>query len=309
MTTILKFAKIIRGVSRAFPYGRYLITIFPFFAILMNAGFITSFSSLLLIIPFITTMQAGFMFNTYCDAEKDPKEKNPITRGDISKKTVLSLVILWVIISNLLFILIFKSKMAIILFLIYNFFWFGYSGLKIRFKETVLGPIIASIVLFVGPPLILLSEFNYFNHAIMSLLIGLFIIYTAHEIKHTVIEHDIDLSYNCKTFAVILGKKLATIIEYIALIIGYLFLLGATLSLEDSPTVPLAFIIFFSIAVVSTVLYGYRVNFSLKKDLIFITLPYIATRVFIIIYGCLILNIPWLLIIFILWILFTDKYL
>ena len=54
--------------SRRFPYLEQLILVFPFYAILTMNGFINSPYSLLLILPFIGVMTAGFMYNTICDA-------------------------------------------------------------------------------------------------------------------------------------------------------------------------------------------------------------------------------------------------
>ncbi len=306
---VLKFCSGIISMSRAFPYGRYLITVFPFFAVLIHNGLIISPRSFLLIIPFVTAMAAGFIYNTICDAQKDPKGKNIITRGDFSKNNAYVVLITSIIISLLIFWLTYTSKIALIFFIFYIFIWLGYSGLKIRFKETYLATIIASIVLWVGAPFILLIEFHYFDYSTIFLLLGLFVIYIGHEIKHTTIEHDIDKEYDCKTFAVRCGKKYASIIEYVSLIVGFLLLLTGSYYFEPSLIgFTLLFSILFSISLISTIWYGIKVGYNLHKDLIFITMPYIVTKTFIIAYGFMVLQLPIILVLFIIWIFFMDRY-
>ena len=98
---------------KAFPYIGYLITFVPFFAILLSKGLLITPSSFLLISPFIFVMAAGFMYNTICDAEKDPVDKNPITSGELSKKGVLYCSVTSILISLVLFMLFYTSKTAL----------------------------------------------------------------------------------------------------------------------------------------------------------------------------------------------------
>jgi 4-hydroxybenzoate polyprenyltransferase len=289
--------------ARKFPYGQYLITVFPFYAILILNGFINSLYSLLLLLPFIAVMVAGFMYNTICDAPTDPKEKNPIGRGDISKRNTLIGMILSIIASILFFILLYKSYVAFLFFLFYIFLWLAYSGSKIRFKETFLGPLIASIVLFIGTPFIILLEFNYFNYSSILLLLGLLVIYIAHEIKHTIKDYDVDKSYNCKTFAIIFGRKYSSITEYLLLTTGFVFLLGSSYLIGNSYYFNIIFLILVLISIILLFYYGIKTNYNIENDL-YNYMPYIITRVFIIVYACLVLNLSPLLILFIIWISF-----
>lgn len=249
------------------------------------------------------------MYNTLCDADKDPKEKNPITQGAVSKKFVLTAIILSFLLSLFFTVLIYSSKAAIILTLIYIFLWLSYSGIKIRFKESIVGPVVASIGFFVLPSVMLLSQFNYFSFGSVMLILGLFMIYFGHEIKHTIIEYELDLSFDCRTFAVILGKKNANIVEYISLIIGYIFLLASIYYFIPNYLLIVFFALIFLISMVSTVIYGIKTNFDQNEDVLYNILPYIATRFSIITLGLLILNLPILIVLFVIWILFTDRYL
>lgn len=306
--------------SRSLKYGGYFITMIPFFAILMYNGFISSPWSLLYILPLVFTFAMGFMCNAVGDSEKDPKSKNPVTQGVISKK------FLWICIAGLslvsvllsLFIYTSYTPVALNIFLILLFL--VYSNFRIRFKESLLGPVIASLGFFVIPSLILLSEFNYFSLGTDLLLLGLFVIYFAHEIKHTVLEYDLDLSFDCRTFAVRTGKKSANIIEYISLLIGFVLLLASIYYLlPNSFMIPVyhlpviyllgVFVVFFGLSMYFTLMYGFRTNFDQDEDLIYNTLPYIATRTCYITIAMFLLSLPILVILFVVWILFTDKYL
>jgi 4-hydroxybenzoate polyprenyltransferase len=313
------FIQIYRS-SKSLKYGGYFITMLPFYAILIYNGYINSPLALLYILPLVPAFAAGFLYNTICDADKDPKDKNPITKGAVSNKFVLTSTVLLFLLSILFVQLIYTSTTSKLLFVLLIFLWLSYSGLKLRFKESILGPVIASFGFFVLPSIILLANFNYFNLGSIMLIIGLFIIYFAHEIKHTILDYDLDLSYNCRTFAVILGKKNANMIEYATLIIGFLFLLTSIYYLLPNSYLLVAyffpniylillFAIFLLLSIILTVLYGVRSNFDQKVDVIYNTLPYIATRTCYITIGLFLLDLPIIVILFGVWILFTDKYL
>ena len=306
--------------SKSLKYGGYFITMLPFYAILIYNGYINSPLALLYILPLVPAFAAGFLYNTICDADKDPKDKNPITKGAVSNKFVLTSTYYYFYFPYYLFNLFTHLQHLNYYLYLLIFLWICYSGLKLRFKESILGPVIASFGFFVLPSIILLANFNYFNLGSIMLIIGLFIIYFAHEIKHTILDYDLDLSYDCRTFAVILGKKNANMIEYASLIIGFLFLLTSIYYLLPNSYLLVAysfsnsylillFAIFFLLSIILTALYGVRSNFDQKVDVIYNTLPYIATRTCYITIGLFLLDLPIIVILFGVWILFTDKYL
>jgi len=306
--------------SRSLKYGGYFITMLPFFAILINKGFINSPLTLLYILPLIPAFAGGFILNAICDADKDPKSKNPVTQGNISIKFLYVSITLLYILSILLLLLIYTSLASLVFLLLLLLLAGIYSGFKLRMKESIFGPVVASFGFFVLPSVILLAQFNYFSFGTVMLLIALFIIYFAHEIKHTIIEYDLDLSFDCRTFAVIIGKKNANIAEYISLFLGFSFFIASIYYLLPNsymipsyyiPTfyVMSVFIIFFFLSLFFTVFYGFKTNFDQKDDLIYNMLPYIASRTCYITIGLFLLNIPLFAIIFAIWLLFTDKYL
>jgi 4-hydroxybenzoate polyprenyltransferase len=306
--------------TRSLKYGGYFITMIPFFAILMYNGFISSPWSLLYILPLVFAFAAGFMCNAVGDAAKDPKSKNPVTQGVISKKFLWVSIVVLSLVSLFFSVLIYSSSTPVALVLVLILLFLFYSNFSIRLKESLLGPAIASLGFFVIPSMVLLSEFNYFNLGTDLLLLGLFMIYFAHEIKHTIIEYDLDLSFDCRTFAVRTGKKTANMIEYVSLLVGFIFLLGSIyyllpnsfmLPVYHLPVVYLlgVFVVFFGLTMFFTLLYGFRTNFDQEEDVIYNTLPYIATRTCYITIAMFLLSLPILVILFVVWILFTDKYL
>lgn len=306
--------------SRSLKYGGYFITILPFLAILYYNGFINSPWALLYLLPLVPAFAGGFMWNAIGDADKDPKSKNPVTQGLISVKFLYVTIALLYLLSILFLLLIYSSFASLVSLLLLLLLAAVYSGFKLRMKESILGPVVASFGFFVLPSIMLLLEFNYFSLGTVTLLIGLFVIYFAHEIKHTIIEYDLDLSYDCRTFAVIVGKKNANIAEYASLILGFILLTASIYYLLPNsymistyyiPTVYVmgVFIIFFLLSMFFTLFYGFKTKFDQKGDVILNMLPYIASRTCYITIGLFLLNLPMLIIIFALWLLFTDKYL
>lgn len=306
--------------TRSLKYGGYFITMIPFFAILIYNGFINSPWDLLYILPLVPAFAGGFMCNAIGDADKDPKSKNPVTQGAISKKFLIVCVGLLYLLSIEFLLLIYTSKISLLILILILVLAIVYSNTKWRCKESVLGPVIASVGFFVLPSAMLMAEFNYFSLGTVTLLLSLFFIYFAHEIKHTIIEYDLDLSFECKTFAVRTGKKIANATEYIALLIGFLLLLLSIYDLMPNTFmipvyglpvfyVILVFVIFFALSMFFTLYYGFKTNFNQKEDLIYNMLPYIAGRTCYITIALFLLNLPLIVILFVIWILFTDKYL
>jgi 4-hydroxybenzoate polyprenyltransferase len=300
MKSLLSIGK----ATRAFSYGHYLVILFPFFALLLEYSRISPSEVILFLVPFVFAMASGFVYNTICDVEKDPKEKNPITRGDLSAKHAYLALFVFLLVAFVLIIFISQSIAVVLLFSFYMGIWFAYSGLRVRLKESVFGPIAASVVLWSGPSLILLVAFNYFSISAISLLFGLFMVYIGHEIKHTIMDHDSDLAHDCKSFAVILGKKRASVVEYASLIVGFLFLLagGYFLPQDSDAGIALLFAVLFAAAIISTGLYTLKRNYQVPSVITRIAvLPYIVTKMLIITYGLVVLQLPLILVFFALW--------
>jgi len=293
---------------KVFPYIGYLITFFPFFALLLSKGFLT-ISSFQLITPFIFAMAGGFMYNTVCDAGKDPPQKNPITRGELPIRLVLSCSAMSILISLGLFISFYTSKTALLLSVTYIFFWLAYSGLKIRFKESYVAPAVASFVLWSGGPLILSAEFNYFDVVTGFLLLGIFLSCVSFEINHTVGDYELDLKYQCRTFAVRMGKKRAVMVKHISLALGYSLLLISAYYWSTPPFFILIFGFLFPISQLLMITCD-KLDFSLAwkafSKFFFIS-PFFIMKLFIVLYGLIVPALPATYFLLFIWIFLTDK--
>jgi 4-hydroxybenzoate polyprenyltransferase len=275
------YFKKVKELVRVFPYAHYLVTVFPVYAILLQQNIFISGLSLFYIFPFVIMMASGFAYNTISDVLEDPPEKNIIRKGDLSLKESYIIMILTLAFSLCSFLYIYKSAYSCLFFVFYIFLWLSYSGANIRFKESYLGPVVASIVLWVGPPITLAIEFNIlFNTEVFYFFLGLFFVYISSEIRHTLGDYQVDLSYNCKTFAVLLGENNARIADFIFLLIGYLLLIISYYLYNPNLIV---FSIFFTI-------------------LLFFIGRYMTTLMFILAYSCALLKFSWILIFFITWI-------
>lgn len=214
-----------------FCYAGFLLTFYPFFTILISEGLINSPWAFAFLVPFVFAMAAGYLYNSICDADKDPAEKNPITRGELPRKSAVYLLLFLIVFSLLLSLFVFKNPFTLISFVIYSLLWLTYSGLNIRFKESYFAPFIASYVLWVGGSLTLMVEYGFLNFTTSCLLTGLFNLYVAAEISHELDDYESDLKFNCNTFAVKIGRQKATVAARLFTLVGYsLFLVCVYLS-------------------------------------------------------------------------------
>ena len=296
--------------SRVFPYGRYLITLFPFYAFLIADGSVDSVWQLAYVLPFLFAISAGFIYNSLCDAPTDPESKNPITRGDFSQRQAKLSVIGLSAICLASSAIIFSNWMALATMSFYLLLWFLYSGLRVRFKESLVAPAVASYVLWTGPPSILLIQFSNFSTNPLLLLLGIFLIYIGLEIKHTVIEHEMDRQFGSRTFSVIVGQRRAVYTEYITLSAGFFFLavVGYDMLWDSMPLSVLFFSILFLLALATTIAKGIRSTFKIQKDTIAVMAPYVCAKVFVVFIGAMTIGLSLLVTLFIIWILLIKPY-
>ena len=311
-SNLKRYEQIVEGLSKAmkiFPYFGYLITFFPFVAILLNAGFLNWSSMLLVLCPFIPAMAAGFIYNTICDADKDPANKNPVTSGIISKRISFGFCGFFLVTSAFLFVYVYSSFVALAISFIYLFLWFAYSGIRIRIKESYLAPFVASFVLWTGGPIILLSEFNYFTLNTIGLIIGLFVVYVSFEINHTIGDYDIDLKYNCKTFSVRMGKRKAIWLKHIAMTLGYIMLLVNSCNWHLSALFIISFLLLFPLSQGTMIICDKNsVDFSRRVFSIYFFLsPFFMMKLFMVSLGIIVLGPTLEYTVLLLWLFVTDK--
>lgn len=328
---IMNKKKIIYGVKksiRVFPYSEYLLTFLPFYAYLYQRGIIESVWTLLLMIPFILANAGGFIYNTICDASSDSPKKNPIAAGLITKKDLYNVLYAVLCTTIILFIILYNSGLAILCFIAYILLWLSYSGLQIRFKESLLGPMVASIVLWVGGPFILLINYKYIDAAMFYLLASFFLIYTSNELNHQIGGYIEDRDAGTKTFTVRVGMTVSILLRIILLALGCMFfvlsamyVLNLTILASIASYLILLLVLFaFDIASYPYFLVDsikslfnkkqplYPSILLTKKDMgIFHYSPFSIFKVFIVLYTCMIMNFSIWVTVMLLWVFVTSK--
>ncbi|MCZ7382072.1 MAG: UbiA family prenyltransferase [Candidatus Methanoperedens sp.] len=205
----------------------------PVYAYMYQKRVIESPFDLLLMIPFILANAAGFIYNTICDADSDSPKKNPISAGLSTKKEIYKIFYLVLVSAVFSFLLFYDSYVAFLFFILYIILWLGYSGLRMRFKEKLVGPVVASIVLWAGGPFILIVEYNFLNSVTILLIAAFTLFYTANELNHQIRDYKEDLETETKTFTVRVGIIPSMVFRYILFILGnVLFILSASKALN-----------------------------------------------------------------------------
>lgn len=211
---------------RFFPYPHYFILTVPFFALLLsNTISIGAVMGISYLLPCVFALMAMFAYNELCDADIDPVEKNIITSGKLQKNDAILFIVFTTLCAIISAMFFYDSITTFIVFCSYVFFCLAYSGLKLRFKTTLAGPFVASYILWAGPSLLLLTEFSFWNNIALSLLIGIFLVFSAHELHHQIDDYPGDKKMNVRTLAVRFGPKVAFIISVLLSVAGFLFML------------------------------------------------------------------------------------
>ena len=214
-------SKKLPDLFRHFPYISLSAQFFPLYAYLYVTGEIQSAVSLLMMAPFIFSHAAGFAYNNLVDRFDPQFKRNPIADGKISALQARWIIALCIMISAITFGLLYRSLAAWALYLIYLFLGAAYSGLGLRFKETLAGPFVAAFVIWTAGPLILALEFAQLSEQIVSGFIGaVCLIYLGREIYHTIIDRENDLRAGLRTFGTRTSSSTQRVMLLLALTAG-----------------------------------------------------------------------------------------
>ena len=267
---------------RSFPYAHYLLTMLPFIAlIVVDHRLPATLVVLCYVAPFVTAMGAGFLFNTFCDAVGDPAYKNPVTRNELNQFQVYGGLGIALFTSVVLFWIGYAHQVGLVLFIIYLWLWLAYSGLQIRFKETAIAPLIASLLLWAGPSLFLMMRFRLFDPVVWLMWLGILFVFTGHEIKHTRIDRPADIHSGWKTFSVRYGPYWAAMMEYLAIAIGYgLFLL----MIYKNHVQLFMFAGLFFLTLIGALTYSRQRQHLITEDTLPVVLPYMIAKLFLVLF-------------------------
>jgi 4-hydroxybenzoate polyprenyltransferase len=299
-----------KQLTRGLPYTEFFFMVIPFFSLLVSADVVSSLPLVIsLMLPLVLLVAGGFTYNQISDAHIDSVEKNPITRGAISKRAASLLSLAFLLASIISFLMFYTSMASFLLFALHIFFWYAYSGLKIRFKETLVGVFVASFVFWIAPSLIILAQFNYLTNTAIALLIFIFLTYTNRDILHTLLDYEIDGAQGSRTFAVRLGRRNTIIIMHTLLSIAGVF------------TIVNSFISGDIILQVLSVIYGtcyaaivgiQVLTYKIRHDLSFLWMsgrwPFFFSRLYLLVLSLIFLRFSFLLCFLVVWIFLTTRH-
>ncbi len=162
--------------------------------------------NLQLLVAYVLISIAGYIHNNLCDRYSDVSEKNPLTAGHIAPVFAW----LWTLcLSMLSVVVIVIVDLTFLPFhIVYSTMWFLYNQSVggFRFKESILGPAVASFLLVAGYPLLLVIDsgfipwLTWFSVALYGL---------SAEIGHTTKDEKQDKLSNIRTYAVRIGSTVA----------------------------------------------------------------------------------------------------
>jgi len=295
----------LRKLLRHFPYTEMLALFLPVYAHLYVKGYIASVSALLLMIPFIFAYAAGFVYNNITDTKDDPYLKtNPLVRGEVSQAHAWSVFYITLAFSVLSFLLLYKSNIAQVVYFVYLFLCLAYSGCGVRFKETLLAPLIASFIVWVGGPVILLIEYKSLDKVTAALVLGSWLVFIGREVLHSITDYDTDIHSGYRTFAVRVGLHISSWIQNVSFVGGTLVLIGSVSAYAggwpiSGQGVLLSIILGLAMAV------QFAASFS--NQLIDPHASYFLIRVFYVTYAAVILQLAPLITLMFVWVFCTSK--
>ena len=304
-TQSIAFSIGLRRLLRHFPYTEMLALFLPIYAYLYVQGRIKSPFTLLLMLPFIFADAAGFVYNNITDIKDDPYMKaNPLVRGEIGLARARIVLGISLALSTISFLLLYKTDVARFVYFAYLFLCLAYSGLGIRFKETLAGPLVAAFIIWVGGPFILLTEFNNFDPVTIGLVVGSWLVFVGREILHTISDYESDMHSGYCTFAVRVGLRLSGWLQNIAFIAGAMLLTASLYAYFGGWSINATSVLLFTIVGLAVVV---LVVANLSNRPLDPRAAYFLIRVFYIAYTGVILQFPPLIVLMFVWAFCTSK--
>jgi 4-hydroxybenzoate polyprenyltransferase len=305
LTQAIAFNTRLRKLLRHFPYTEMLSLFLPLYAYLYVNGYIVSANALLLMIPFIFAYAAGFIYNNITDTKDDPYIKpNPLVKGEISLAQAQIVLGVSLALSIASFLLLYKTNIAWLVYFAYLFLGLAYSGLGVRFKEMMIGPLVAAFIIWIGGPLILLTEFNSFDPVTLGLVLGSWLVFISREILHTIIDYEADLRSGYRTFTVRVGLRTSIWVQNITFITGAMFLTGSLYAYFGGWPISAMSIFLFTMVGLAVVVLAVA---NLSNRLLDPRAAYFLIRVFYIAYAGVILQLSPLIVLMFVWAFCTSK--
>jgi 4-hydroxybenzoate polyprenyltransferase len=295
---------------RPWTLTEWMFPLIPYFSLLVGAGLVSSPVRVVsLIVPFLLLFAAGYAFNARYDVHVDPGDKNPITRGAISKGKATFVAIAFLLASAISLFLAYTSVIVYLLFPIHLFLGFSYNDLKLRFKESPIGVFVAGLGFHTVPSLYILFEFGYFSNTALALIIFIFLTFTGREILHTLFDYVKDAPRNCQTFAVRLGRRTAWAIMHMLCLAGWIVILqnsvasGSFILQILSVLYGAGYLTLFAIQIVS-----YRLLHNFGFLWLTGRWPFFLTRLYLLLFSLVFLELSPLISLIVVWAFLTTKH-
>ncbi|MEM4723966.1 MAG: UbiA family prenyltransferase, partial [Candidatus Hadarchaeum sp.] len=248
---------------------------------------------------------AGFVYNNMTDIKDDPYIKtNPLVRGEVSQAYARAILGICLAFSILSFLVLYNTNIARLVYFGYLFLCLAYSGCGIRFKERLAGPVVAAFVIWIGGPLILLTEFKSFDAVTIGLILGSWLVFIGREVLHTVTDYGADMRSGYRTFAIRVGLCTSSRIQNLAFITGAMILVsGLYIYFDGWPTATMGVLLF---AVLGLAIIVHLVA-GLNSQLLDQRTAYLLIRLFYVMYTAVILQLSPLLVLMFAWVFLTSK--
>jgi len=305
-TQPIPFVTGLRKLLRHFPYTEMLALFLPIYAYLYVKGYIALVRALLLMIPFIFAYSAGFVYNNITDTKDDPYLKtNPLVRGEVNQAHAWSVLYIAVAFSILSFLILYKSNIAQVVYFVYLFLCLAYSGCGVRFKETLLAPLIASFIVWVGGPVILLIEYKSLDKVTAALVLGSWLVFIGREVLHSITDYDTDIHSGYRTFAVRVGLHISSWIQNVSFVGGTLVLISSVCAYAGGwpPTSGAGLFLSIILGIAMTAQFAGSFSYQLIDP----RASYLLIRVFYVTYAAVILQLAPLIVLMFVWVFCTSK--
>lgn len=295
----------IRRLFRHFPYTELMATFIPVFAYGIYAGKITSLNAIFGMLPFVFADATGFVYNDIVDTKDPAQKKNPIQSGAISQKQAIIVLLGCAVLTLTTFFVFYHTFSAIIIFLIYYWLCFAYSGIKVRFKEQLIGPFVAAFIIWIGGPLVLATEIDILVPPVIAYLFGGWFVYVGREIYHTWLDYEDDLRSGYRTFSVRLSLSQQMIIKAGCTLAGVLLLAYSFLKVSNRVTPNGVGLVAIGTLILGLIAEIYFCLGSPFKN--YPAIPYLLFRLFFVILAGFFLNISPLVTLLLAWVFVTSK--
>jgi 4-hydroxybenzoate polyprenyltransferase len=225
---------------RHFPFVGFLMPLAAVYAALIGSGRMTSPHVFALAVPIPLILAAGYAYNNASDFRDPAAKGNPVAQGDVSRSSALWLAGGLAAAAVVLTLVLYARPAAQWLGGLHVALVAAYSGAGVRLKESVAGPLVASIGLYAAGPAMVALEYGVLDGPLGLMLAAVALLFTGREIAHTLADAEWDARSGYRTFAIRVGSVRARRAELAVAAAGTVVLLVAAIWLGVATWVQMA---------------------------------------------------------------------